>query len=82
MDKKEIIITALNDNKISTNDAIEILTDYMLFVNKYNDQIINLVLGTPMLLQQALPIALNGLLSKYDIYKLMDKDGNIIKYYY
>lgn len=82
MNKQQMIINALNNNQIDTNGAIELVSEYLNLINRYDIKLINLMLSQPMLLNVALPIALNGLLEKYSIFKLSDKNGNTIKYYY
>jgi hypothetical protein len=80
MEKQDIIINALTTGKVSQNDAVDIISEYLQYIDKYDDNLVRIAVSNPMMMQQALPVALNGLLPKYNISKLLDKDGNLIKY--
>jgi hypothetical protein len=75
-----------NKGKIEMNDAIAVIEEYMRKVDKYKPEFIAKMLDPTnpfgmSMLQQGFEISVKYLEPEYNIIKLLDKEGNLIKAY-
>lgn len=81
---RDTILKCLQTNNIDYKDVMEIIITYCREKGKKEDKITKLMSvlpNFPFIIQSMLKDCLNYFSVKFEINKVLDKQGNVIKYY-